>query len=237
MFCAVYAHLRTRPGSPRRAMIARDSAMNVRPCVEPDRVHKMRLYRPADLRCRDGEHLREDLGLLRPRVAGPEPRRLLRGDDRPPADDHGARRRPQRERAAQPLPAPRRAARRQPEGQHRRRLRLLLPRLELPPRRQGARDSAGARLRGHAHDQATTPTATSSARRASTATAASSSPASPPTARRCSSSSARRRSPSTTCATARPSARSRSCPTATAWCSTRTGSSSWRTSSTRCTPR
>ena len=40
------------------------------------------------------------------------------------------------------------------------RLRLLVPRLELPPRRQAARDPAGERLRGHAHEQATTPTAT-----------------------------------------------------------------------------
>ena len=36
------------------------------------------------------QHLGAHLGLLRPRVAGAESRRLLRGDDRPPADDHGA---------------------------------------------------------------------------------------------------------------------------------------------------
>ena len=54
-------------------------------------------------------------------------------------------RRRQHPRALQPLPAPRRAGLRQPEGQHRQRLRLLVPRLELPPRRQGARDPAASR--------------------------------------------------------------------------------------------
>ena len=70
--------------------------MDIQSLVEPDRVHKTRLHRPADLRPRDGRTSSSGLGLLRPRVADPERRRLLRGDDRPPADDHGAQRRPQR---------------------------------------------------------------------------------------------------------------------------------------------
>ena len=49
---------------------------------------------------------------------------------------------------------------RRPQRQHRQGLHLLLPLLELPPRRQLQRDPARQGLRGHAADAGTTPTAT-----------------------------------------------------------------------------
>ena len=126
--------------------------MDVTALVEPDRVHKTVYTDQQIFDPRWSSIWESDLGLLRPRVAGAQPRRLPRGDDRPPADDHGAPGRRQRAGALQPLPAPRRAGRRQPQGQHRQRLRLLVPRVELPPRRQRARDPARQGLRGNAHD-------------------------------------------------------------------------------------
>ena len=148
--------------APRLSAAAGDGATAKRSPRGPDGRHRTRrtrpcpqdgLHRPADLRPRDGAHLGAHLGLLRPRVAGPERRRLLRGDDRAPADGHDPPARHERAGALQPLPAPRRAGRRQPQGQHRQRLRLLVPRLELPPRRQRARDPARQGLRGHANDE------------------------------------------------------------------------------------
>ena len=128
------------------------------PCHEPVRARRarsrppQRLHRPGRLRGRDGAHLGEDLGVLRPRVPGAEGRRLLDAADRPPADGDGPRPGRLGPRALQPLPAPRRRALRQPEGQHRKGLRLLVPRVDLPPRRARARDPADEGLRRHAPD-------------------------------------------------------------------------------------
>ena len=66
--------------------------MDVTTLVEPDRVHKTVYTDPQIFEREMEQHLGTDLGLLRPRVAGAEARRLLRRADRPPADDHGARR-------------------------------------------------------------------------------------------------------------------------------------------------
>ena len=95
-------------------------------------------------------------------------------------------------------------------------LRLLVPRVELSPRRQRARDPARQGLRRHAHD-ARQPRLRHEARGAGgfVSRLRLRQPGRR-RARRCPSSSARPRSPSTTCATARRSARSRSCRSATA---------------------
>ncbi len=58
------------------------------------------------------------------------------------------------QRALQPLPAPRQHDVRRPPRQHRRVLPLLLPRVDLQPRRQAALDpDDGVRLRRHAPRQ------------------------------------------------------------------------------------
>ena len=176
-----------------------------------------RLHRPADLRCRDGEDLGAHLGLLRPRVAGAESRRLPRRHHRPPADVHGAPGRRHRCRCS--TTAARIAACSwwaTCKGNTGSALRLLLPRLELPPRRQGARDPAGAGLRRHAHD-ARQPRLQREARGARRQL--SRLRLRQPRRRRAFVARVPRRgaaSPSTTCATARRSARSRSCRSAIA---------------------
>src|SRR5438067_7886071 len=109
------------------------------------------VHRPGHFRARDAAHPRARVDLLRAREPGAEGRRLLHGADRPPADADGAWRRRQSERALQPLPAPRQHDVRRPQGQRRRFLPLLVPRLDVPARRQSAVDpDDGIRLRRHA---------------------------------------------------------------------------------------
>ena len=111
-----------------------------------------RLYQPGNLRPRSRKHFREDLGLLRTRITSEEARRLPHAADRPPADGDGARQGHESARPLQPLPAPRRRAVRQHPRQYRQQLCLLVPRLELPPRRQDREHPADEGLRRHAHD-------------------------------------------------------------------------------------
>src|SRR6185436_6405922 len=102
-------------------------------------------------RARDAAHPRALLDLLRAREPGPEGRRLLHGADRAPADADGARQGQEGTCPLQPLPASRQHDVRRSARQRRRILPLLVPRLDLPPRRQAAHDSDdGIGVRGHA---------------------------------------------------------------------------------------
>ena len=109
------------------------------------------LHRSGDLRAGDGAHLRHRLDLHRPRKPGEKARRLFRHADRPPAGGDGARREGEPSRDPQPVRPPRRHGGGDREGQ-RRRVHLLLSRLDLSSRRpaqgRAAQPRLSARLQG-----------------------------------------------------------------------------------------
>ena len=206
--------------------------------IEPDRVHRT-VYTDQEIFDREIEQIFEKVWVYcghESQVKAPGDYCTVQIGRQPMIMVRGRERRDPR--TLQSLSAPRRRAMRRAVGQHGLSVRLLLPRLELSSRRGHPRHAAAPRLRGHPHDAR--PTRIAPMKRAARVESLSRFRVREPRERGPDASRnswAMRASRSTTCATARPRARSRSCRSVTAWCSTRTGSSSWRISSTRCIRR